>query len=92
MNCFVIYTYIGKRDCVGQDLAVRGLYVIFAMLILKYKFNIPAKYKTKEEYLNDIPTMFEDVNTPQIGVSVTLRENFGQTTIKGAINGNTIEK
>jgi len=33
----------GKRDCVGKTLAIKELYLIIGMLIMKYKFQAPNK-------------------------------------------------
>ena len=42
------------------------------MLILNYKFDIPKQYGNNGEKFN-IPTMFEDPNTPILGVTVSHR-------------------
>ena len=73
------------RNCPGQDLALRGLYILFALLILRYKFDIPQQYKTKQDYFDAIPTLFEDVNTPKIGVNVRLRDGVVMIAPSGEI-------
>ena len=65
---------IGRRNCVGQELAKKQLYLVIGILIYLYEFEIPKKYKTKEEY--KIPTNFFDVShTPLIGVVAKKRRH-----------------
>ena len=37
---FVLFS-VGKRDCVGRSLAMKSLYAIFAMFLVRYKFVAP---------------------------------------------------
>ena len=37
---FVLFS-VGKRDCVGRSLAMKSLYAIFAIFLLKYRFAAP---------------------------------------------------
>merc|ERR1712061_673421 len=37
---FVLFS-VGKRDCVGKSLAMKSLYAMFALFLLRYKFVAP---------------------------------------------------
>jgi len=57
---------LGKRDCVGQQLAMRQIYVVLALLVMKYQFippksNPDMKYKTgltKDFLVTPHPSLF----------------------------------
>ena len=57
----------GYRDCMGQSLAMKTLYILFGQLILNYEFytKIPFKF----------PSNWEDLNSvPKIGISIKKRK------------------
>eukprot|EP01084_Bolivina_argentea_P285868 490283_1 len=60
----------GRRDCAGQAIAKRSLYLLFIKLILNYQFNLAPKDQNKE-----IKQTFEFVFViePKIGIHVTKR-------------------
>ena len=62
----------GRRNCVGQELAMRELYLVISILVWNYQFDIPQTCSKKEDFV--IPILFEDHNTPKVGVKVIKRE------------------
>ena len=61
----------GRRSCVGPDLAQREVVLGVCMLIERYIFKIPKKYKSKEDYV--IPNILFD-KSKIVGVDVIKRE------------------
>ena len=61
----------GRRNCVGQELAVKELYLVVAILINNYVFHIPTKYNGNY----DIPRMFFKPTTPMLGVVAKKRRH-----------------
>eukprot|EP01084_Bolivina_argentea_P038006 70268_1 len=55
MNKNICTFGIGMRNCMGQSLAVKNLYLLFGYLILRYKFE--AENKSYIDSLNHIPTV-----------------------------------
>ena len=41
MNDNFVSFGVGKRNCVGQSLALKAMYAIFGLMIIKYKFSAP---------------------------------------------------
>ena len=62
---------VGKRDCAEKSLAMKALYAIFGLFILKYKFIAPnndpdgIQIKQKFGFVSEIH--------PAIGVNVQMR-------------------
>ena len=61
----------GRRSCPGQELAMRELYLVISMLVWNYQFDIPQTCQSKEDFV--VPILFEDPNTPMVGVKVVKR-------------------
>lgn len=71
----VIYMYIGRRNCAGQELAMRELYLVLSMLIQRYMFDIPQTCKTKDEFV--IPKDYQSAHAQKpLGVSVRMRHSL----------------
>ena len=54
-------------------MALKELILVVAMLIRRYEFQIPKQYQQSSDYV--IPD-FQALDTPMLGVRVTLRNSF----------------
>ena len=64
---------VGRRDCVGQQLAIKEIYLVLSLLILNYKFQMPNKYKRKNMCEKEMKQKFFHWHTRTIGVIVKKR-------------------
>ena len=62
----------GKRNCAGKELALKQLYLVLSMLIVKYTFTVPDSYDN-ENTIFKIPKLFARVSTPQLRVAIQHR-------------------
>ena len=60
---------IGKRNCPGQALAMRSLYLTFSKLLLRYKFELPAHLTENVDIKRDFQFTFT-IN-PKIDLKVS---------------------
>ena len=62
---FVLFS-VGKRDCVGRSLAMKSLYAMFAIFLLKYRFvapnNDPLAMEIKQEWSVVLQTKSKGIN------------------------------
>lgn len=69
----MVFTFgCGRRNCAGQALATKEIYLVTGFLIKRYQFNIPNNFESNDDY--HIPLSFMNPNTPKLGVTVKLRK------------------
>ena len=71
MNDNFILFGLGKRDCVGRSLAMKSLYAIFALFLLRYKFVAPSN---KPEAMQIKQNVGLGLMTVPMGIHVELRQ------------------
>eukprot|EP01083_Nonionella_stella_P261851 891019_1 len=74
MNSGFILFGMGKRNCVGQTLAMKELYYVLALLVLKYKLEVKDSNEMKKLKEMKQAWNFVTVLEPEIGVNLTKRE------------------
>ncbi len=66
---------LGKRDCIGQPLAIKQIYVIVLMMLTRYKIKFDHDIKEEDEDAAkvEIKTVFDGVNAVYVPVITHVR-------------------